>query len=208
VQLLLHRWVNLPIYHSLPSKRTPQTADNGIYELVGLPRDVGSGELRDSSTDGKRGTGNSVVFVARNRFAVLEKATQASFNQVNNHPSITLPRQNIQIRDLSNTITKTIKAPVQTNEIFYGGTASLILSSTNAVVLYDIQQQKILAELTTPPVKYVIWNADGSTVALLSKHSASKSLAVICTSLTFCCSHYYCQQDYDPEQPYSRNNQN
>lgn len=55
-----------------------QTADNGIYELVGLPRDVGSGELRDSSTDGKRGTGNSVVFVARNRFAVLEKATQVS----------------------------------------------------------------------------------------------------------------------------------
>ncbi|ELU41535.1 coatomer subunit alpha [Rhizoctonia solani AG-1 IA] len=130
------------------------TADNGIYELVGLPRDVGSGELRDSSTDGKRGTGNSVVFVARNRFAVLEKATQ-----------------NIQIRDLSNTITKTIKAPVQTNEIFYGGTASLILSSTSTVVLYDIQQQKTLAELSTPPVKYVIWNADGSTVALLSKHT-------------------------------------
>ncbi|CAE6420726.1 unnamed protein product [Rhizoctonia solani] len=133
------------------------TADNGIYELVGLPRDVGSGELRDSSTDGKRGTGNSVVFVARNRFAVLEKATQAS--------------PNIQIRDLSNTITKTIKAPVQTNEIFYGGTASLILSSTSTVVLYDIQQQKTLAELSTPPVKYVIWNADGSTVALLSKHT-------------------------------------
>lgn len=55
-----------------------QTADNGIYELVGLPRDAGSGELRDSSTDGKRGTGNSVVFVARNRFAVLEKSTQVS----------------------------------------------------------------------------------------------------------------------------------
>jgi len=130
------------------------TADNGIYELVGLPRDAGSGELRDSSTDGKRGTGNSVVFVARNRFAVLEKSTQ-----------------NIQIRDLSNTITKTIKAPVQANEIFYGGTASLILSSATAVVLYDIQQQKVLAELTTPPVKYVIWNADGSSVALLSKHT-------------------------------------
>jgi coatomer protein complex subunit alpha (xenin) len=74
---------------------------------------------------------------------------------------------------LSNTITKTIKAPVQTNEIFYGGTASLILSSTSTVVLYDIQQQKTLAELSTPPVKYVIWNADGSTVALLSKHSTS-----------------------------------
>lgn len=60
---------------------------------------------------------------------------------------------------------------MQTNEIFYGGTASLILSSTSSVVLYDIQQQKTLAEITTPPVKYVVWSADGSLVALLSKHS-------------------------------------
>lgn len=60
---------------------------------------------------------------------------------------------------------------MQTNEIFYGGTASLILSSPTAVVLYDIQQQKTIAEITTPPVKYVVWSADGSLVALLSKHS-------------------------------------
>jgi coatomer protein complex subunit alpha (xenin) len=68
-------------------------------------------------------------------------------------------------------VIKTIKAPVQTNEIFYGGTASLILSSTASVVLYDIQQQKSLAEIATPPVKYAVWSADGSLVALLSKHS-------------------------------------
>jgi coatomer protein complex subunit alpha (xenin) len=60
---------------------------------------------------------------------------------------------------------------VQTNEIFYGGTASLILSSTSSVVLYDIQQQKIIAEVNSPPVKYVVWSADGSLVALMSKHS-------------------------------------
>lgn len=59
-----------------------------------------------------------------------------------------------------------------TNEIFYGGTASLILSSTSSVVLYDIQQGKTIAEINTPPVKYVIWSADGALVALLSKHSA------------------------------------
>lgn len=72
---------------------------------------------------------------------------------------------------MANSVVKTIKPPVVTNEIFYGGTASLILSSTSSVVLYDIQQQKTLAEITTPPVKYVIWSADGSLVALLSKHS-------------------------------------
>ena len=79
--------------------------------------------------------------------------------------------QTIEIRDLSNSITKSIKCPVQTSDIFYGGTASLLLSTGTQVVLYDIQQQKILAEIATPPVKYVVWNNDGNMVALLSKHS-------------------------------------
>ena len=50
-------------------------AESGIYELVSLPKDVG-GELRDSTSDGKRSSGSSAIFVARNRFAVLNKATQ------------------------------------------------------------------------------------------------------------------------------------
>src|ERR1700722_10420445 len=79
--------------------------------------------------------------------------------------------QLIEVRDLSNAIVKTIKPPVQTNEIFYGGTASIILSSTSSVVLYDIQQQKTIAEVNSPPVKYVVWSTDGSLVALMSKHS-------------------------------------
>ena len=66
---------------------------------------------------------------------------------------------------------KTIKPPVQTNEIFYGGTACLILGSTTSVVLYDLQQEKTIAELNSPPVKYVVWSADGQLVALMSKHS-------------------------------------
>ncbi|KAI0918559.1 hypothetical protein AcV5_002514 [Taiwanofungus camphoratus] len=129
------------------------SSDNGLFELTSLPKDA-VGEVKDSSTDGKRGSGNAAIFVARNRFAILNKITQL-----------------IEVRDLSNSIVKTIKAPVQTNEIFYGGTASLILSSTTSVVLYDIQQQKNIAEIATPPVKYVIWSTDGSLVALLSKHT-------------------------------------
>ena len=91
-----------------------------------------------------------------------------------------IPLQLIEVRDMANSVVKTIKPPVVTNEIFYGGTASLILSSTSSVVLYDIQQQKTLAEITTPPVKYVVWSADGSLVALLSKHSELISTRVIC----------------------------
>ncbi|KAJ3516748.1 hypothetical protein NLJ89_g923 [Agrocybe chaxingu] len=128
------------------------SSDNGLYELTNLPQQA-QGEVKDSSVDGKKGTGQSAIFVARNRFAVLNKATQL-----------------IEVRDLANSVVKTIKAPVQTNEIFYGGTACLILSSTTSVVLYDIQQQKTIAEINSPPVKYVVWSNDSSLVALMSKH--------------------------------------
>jgi coatomer protein complex subunit alpha (xenin) len=103
------------------------TSDNGLYELAALPTQT-QGEVKDSSVDGKKGSGHSAIFVARNRFAVLNKTSQL-----------------IEVRDLSNSVVKSIKPPVQTNEIFYGGTASLILSSTTTVVLYDIQQQKTIA---------------------------------------------------------------
>ncbi|THH00976.1 hypothetical protein EW026_g1619 [Hermanssonia centrifuga] len=129
------------------------SSDNGLFELTSLPKDA-VGEVKDSSTEGKKGSGQAAIFVARNRFAVLNKTSQL-----------------IEVRDLSNSVVKSIKPPVQTNEIFYGGTASLILSSTSSVVLYDIQQQKTIAEITTPPVKYVVWSADGGLVALLSKHT-------------------------------------
>ncbi|KAJ7640895.1 coatomer subunit alpha-2 [Mycena polygramma] len=129
------------------------SSDNGLYELTALPQQA-QGEVKDSSVDGKKGAGQSAIFVARNRFAVLQKATQI-----------------IEVRDLANSVVKTIKPPVQTNEIFYGGTASLILSSTSSVVLYDIQQQKTIAEVNSPPVKYVVWSSDGALVALMSKHT-------------------------------------
>ncbi|KAG6828096.1 hypothetical protein H0H92_009251 [Tricholoma furcatifolium] len=130
------------------------SSDNGLYELTGLPQQAQSGDLKDSSVDGKKGNGQSAIFVARNRFAVLDKT-----------------KQMIEIRDLSNTVVKAIKAPIVTNEIFYGGTASLILSSTASVVLYDIQQGKTLAEINSAPIKYVVWSADNSLVALMGKHT-------------------------------------
>lgn len=51
------------------------SSDNGLYELASLPQSA-QGEVKDSSVDGKRGNGQSAIFVARNRFAVLNKATQ------------------------------------------------------------------------------------------------------------------------------------
>ncbi|PWZ01130.1 Coatomer, alpha subunit [Testicularia cyperi] len=132
---------------------TSVNGDQGVFDVAPLPRDAG-GDLGESSSVGKRGQGSSAIFVARNRFAVLDKAAQT-----------------IEIRDLNNAVTKTITPPQPTNEIFFGGTASLILSTATGVILYDIQQQKTLAEIASPPVKYVVWSIDGSMVALLSKHT-------------------------------------
>ncbi|KAK3810656.1 MAG: coatomer protein alpha subunit [Linnemannia elongata] len=141
------------------------TVDGGTYELYNLPKDY-AGEAREPSNDGKRGAGNSAIFIARNRFAVLEKATQT-----------------ITIRDLQNNSTKSFTPPSAVNEIFYAGTGQLLLSTPTSVILFDIQQRRTIAEVTTPPVKYVVWSADMSHVALLSKHTitiATKSLEQTC----------------------------
>ena len=139
-------------------------ADNGTYELVHLPRDA-SGATEP--TDAKKGAGNSAVFVARNRFAVF---TQAS--------------QQIEINDLTNSTTKTIKPPLGTADIFFGGTGCLLLVTPAMVALYDIQQKKQLAELAVAGIKYVVWSGDGLYAALLSKHNVTivtKSLEQVST---------------------------
>jgi Coatomer WD associated region len=53
------------------------TSDNSLYELASLPAQS-QGEVKDSSVDGKKGAGHSAIFVARNRFAVLNKTSQVS----------------------------------------------------------------------------------------------------------------------------------
>lgn len=139
-------------------------ADNGTYELVNLPRDV-SGAVEP--TDIKRGQGNSAIFVARNRFAVFTQATQQ-----------------VDIKDLTNATTKTIKPPPSTTDIYFGGTGCLLMITPSQVSLYDIQQKKQLAELAVNGVKYVIWSSDGLYAALLSKHNVTivtKSLEQVST---------------------------
>ncbi|RFU33464.1 hypothetical protein B7463_g2888, partial [Scytalidium lignicola] len=139
-------------------------ADGGSYELIHLPRD-GSGSI--DASDSKRGQGNSAVFVARNRFAVFNSASQQ-----------------IDIKDLSNSTTKTIKPPTGTTDIYFGGTGNLLLITPTAVHLYDIQQKKSTTELAVAGVKYVVWSNDGLYAALLSKHNVTivtKTLAQVST---------------------------
>ncbi|KAI5777220.1 coatomer WD associated region-domain-containing protein [Geopyxis carbonaria] len=128
-------------------------ADGGKYELIHLPKEA-AGAVEP--TDTKSGSGNSAVFVARNRFAVFTSSNQT-----------------IDIKDLSNSSTKTIKTPTPINEIYFGGVGCLLLCAPAAVILFDIQQKKTIAELAVAGVKYVVWSNDGLHAALLSKHNVT-----------------------------------
>lgn len=129
------------------------STDGGSYELINLPRD-GSGAIEP--TESKRGQGNSAIFVARNRFAVLNTSSQT-----------------IDIKDLSNATTRSFRPPVGTTDIYFGGTGNLLIITPTAVHLYDIQQKRSIAELSVNGVKYVVWSNDGLYAALLSKHNVT-----------------------------------
>lgn len=149
-------WVSPRTISYNPAERSvlvTTPADGGSYELVNLPKDE-SGAIEP--TESKRGSGTSAIFVARNRFAVLNVATQ-----------------NIDIKDLSNNITRSFKPPSGTSDIYFGGTGNLLIITPSAVYLYDIQQKKSTAELAVNGVKYVVWSNDGLYAALLSKHNVT-----------------------------------
>ena len=128
-------------------------ADGGVYGLHHLPKDS-TGAVEP--TNSKRGSGNSAVFVATNRFAVFTSSSQT-----------------IDIKDLSNSTTKSIKPPSTINEIYFGGPGCLLLCAPTSVILYDIQQKKTIAERPVAGVKYVVWSNDGLHAALLSKHNVT-----------------------------------
>ena len=148
--------------NSAPRTMSYNPAENAIlitydaggdsYELFMLPKDGGRGEVVG---DSRRGHGIGAVFVARNRFAVLDKQSN-----------------NIIIKNLDNEMTKKCPTPCSTTDnIFYAGTGSLLCRSEDKMILFDLQQRAAIAELATPYIKYVVWSTDMSRVALLSKHA-------------------------------------
>ncbi|XP_022884750.1 coatomer subunit alpha-1-like isoform X2 [Olea europaea var. sylvestris] len=139
--------------------------DGGSYELYIVPKEsYGRG---DTIQEAKRGSGVSALFVARNRFAVLERSS----NQV-------------LVKNLKNEIVKKSVLPLATDAIFYAGTGNLLCRAEDRVVLFDLQQRIVLGDLQTSFVRYVVWSQDMESVALLSKHSiviADKKLTHRCT---------------------------
>jgi len=146
-------------------------ADGGSYELfTGLPKDgmgnVGSGN--EPVADMRRGRGVSAVFVGRNRFAVLDKASGI-----------------VSVRDLRNVETKQVPSPLPgADALFAAGNGFVLVRSEEQVALLDLQQRKVVAELAATHIKYVVWSEGMKRVALLGKHViliASRRLELLAT---------------------------
>uniref|UniRef100_A0A673WU37 Coatomer subunit alpha n=1 Tax=Salmo trutta TaxID=8032 RepID=A0A673WU37_SALTR len=144
--------VSLVVENVMPCLLLLQRAtnlENSTYDLYAIPKE--SDSQNPDAPEGKRSSGLTAVWVARNRFAVLDRM------------------HSLLIKNLKNEIVKKVQVP-SCEEIFYAGTGSLLLRDADGVTLFDVQQKRSLATVKIAKVKYVVWSADTSHVALLAKH--------------------------------------
>jgi coatomer protein complex subunit alpha (xenin) len=140
-------------------------ADGGSYELITFSTEASSS---GDAQDVRRGNGLAVTFIARDRFAVLDKSKQ------------------LLVKNFQNEVVKRYTPTISgIDNMFYCGTSGrAILKSDDRIVLFDFQARKNISEMQIPRVKYVVWNQDYSLVALISKHQvilANKQLDHLCT---------------------------
>lgn len=137
--------------------------ENSTYDLYSIPKD--SDSQNPDAPEGKRSSGLTAVWVARNRFAVLDRM------------------HSILIKNLKNEITKKVQVP-NCDEIFYAGTGNLLLRDADSITLFDVQQKRSLSSVKICKVKYVVWSGDMTHVALLSKHAimiCNRKLESLCS---------------------------
>lgn len=138
--------------------------DNSIYDLYAIPKE----HDRDSQvpeSDSKRSAGITALWVARNRFAVLDRSYQ------------------LVIKNLKNEVTKKVQTP-PCDEVFYAGTGMLLLRDADHVTLFDVQQKRTLAQVKIAKCRYVVWSADMMYLALLAKHTVTicnRKLDILCS---------------------------
>ncbi|XP_052228436.1 coatomer subunit alpha-like [Dreissena polymorpha] len=139
-----------PAENSILVVTRTSNVENSIYDLYDIPKDIQDAKNPDAP-DSKRSSGLTAVWVARNRFAVLDRT------------------HSIVIKNLKNEITKKVQTP-NCEDIFYAGTGCLLLKDSDSVTLFDVQQKRSLSSVKMAKVKFVIWSGDMSHVALISKH--------------------------------------
>jgi len=136
------------------------------YELYTFPKGEDGGEKSESA----RGFAKCAVFVSRNRFAILDKS------------------RTVWLKNLKNETKKRLTIPNPfVNHIFPGGIGRLLLRTADSMILYDIQAQKVVAEMLTQSryhIKYVVWSRDDKYIAMFSKaniYIATSGLQELCS---------------------------
>ncbi|CAO1311217.1 unnamed protein product [Diamesa hyperborea] len=135
--------------------------ENSTYDLYTIPKEA----EQNAESESKRSSGITALWVARNRFAVLDRSSQ------------------LVVKNFKNEVTKKIQTS-NCDEVFYAGTGMLLLRETDHVTLFDVQQLRNLAQVKISKCKYVVWSADMSHVALLAKHTiniCNRRLESLCT---------------------------
>ena len=134
--------------------------DGGTYDIYQINKD---GE----ANDGKRGQGKCATWVARGKFAVLDKYGS------------------IVIKNMKGDEVKKMEPPgPQPEALFFAGTGRLLVASDDQIVLLDIGSKRAAGTLAVSKVKYVVWSDKNEHVALLSKHQITicdKNLNQLCT---------------------------
>ncbi|XP_038045670.1 coatomer subunit alpha-like [Patiria miniata] len=137
--------------------------DNSTYDLYQVPKDVD--KQNPDAPEGKRSSGLTATWVARNRFAVMDRT----------HAVI--------IKNLKNEVTKKVQTPT-CDEIMYAGTGMLLLRDNDTVTMFDVQQKRSVGSVRISKVRYAVWSTDMSHVALLGKHTlgiCNRKLDSLCT---------------------------
>ena len=131
----------------LLSSRIASGADQAAFELVMLPKESSN---EGEHVDARRSPGADAVWVARNRFAVLEKGHTVVIRNLNNEVSKKIPLSNC-------------------DEIFYAGTGCILLRDADNITLFDVQQKRTLASVRSPKVKFACWSPDMTQLALIGR---------------------------------------
>jgi coatomer subunit alpha len=148
--------------------------EGGSYELYQIPK---TPTATDGAAEGRRGSGRCAVWIARNRFAVLDKANA------------------ILIKDLQNQTSKPLSPPYSIDQLFSAPLGQLLIKADDRMILFDVAQGVEIAECPVPAgIKFVEWfqpsSADpakagaGSYVAMMSKDLvviANHRLEIQCT---------------------------
>lgn len=121
---------------------TRTSMDNSSYELYMVPAETDP--QNPDAPDCKKSGGVTAIWVARNRFAVLDRTQTVSKPLLINGIWIKLicvMSLQLAIKNLKNEVSKKIQAP-NCDEIFYAGTGMLLLREPETLTLFDVQQKR------------------------------------------------------------------